>query len=65
VFGTGGGNIIEIDPDTLQIKGMAMLPDAITNAISASPENDILYVSTVMNELYAVKRSKIKELKNA
>ncbi|HPD83398.1 MAG: PQQ-binding-like beta-propeller repeat protein [Alphaproteobacteria bacterium] len=58
VFGTGGGNIIELHPETLKVEGMALLPDAITNAISVSPENDILYVSTIMNELYAIKRSK-------
>lgn len=59
IFGTGGGNIIELDPDTLETVGQAQLPDAITNAISASPDNDVLYVSTCMNELYAVERAKL------
>lgn len=59
VFGTGGGRIIEINPDTLEVNGDAQLPDAITNAISASPDNQYLYVSTCMNELYAVKRTVI------
>ena len=57
VFGTGGGRVIELDPDTLKVQGTGQLPDAITNAISASPENDMLYVSTCMNELYAIKRT--------
>ncbi len=59
IFGTGGGRIIELNPDTLEIEAQAQLSDAITNAISASPENDILYVSTCMNELYAVRRTKV------
>jgi outer membrane protein assembly factor BamB len=57
VFGTGGGRIIELDPMTLEVQGTGQLPDAITNAISVSPDNSVLYVSTCMNELYAVKRT--------
>lgn len=59
VFGTGGGLIVELNPDTLETEGQAQLPDAITNAISAPPEADTLYVSTCMNELYAIKRTKV------
>jgi orotate phosphoribosyltransferase len=59
VFGTGGGRIIELDPDTLEVQGIGQLPDAITNAILVSPENDVLYASTCMNELYAIKRTYI------
>ena len=59
VFGTGGGNIIELNPDTLETEGKAQLPDAITNAISAPEDGSVLYVSTCMNELYAVKRIKV------
>ena len=61
VFGTGGGRIIELDPDTLKIAAQAQLPDAITNAISASPDEDVLYVSTCMNELYAVNRARVDD----
>ena len=57
VFGTGGGSIIELNPETLKVEGQAQLPDAITNAISVSPDNQYLYVSTCMNELYAIKRT--------
>lgn len=56
VFGTCGGHIIELNPDTLEIEGMAQLPDAIANAISVSADNKMLYVATIMNELYSVKR---------
>lgn len=58
MFGTSGGRLIEMNPDTLKIDSHAQMADALTNAISASPEGDVLYVSTVMNELYAVKRFK-------
>jgi len=59
IFGTSGGRIIELDPDTLEKKAEAQLPDAITNAISASPNADMLYVSTCMNELYGIERIRI------
>lgn len=59
IFGTGGGKIIELNPDTLEIDGQAQLADAITNAISASEDNKTLYVSTCMNELYAIDRLKL------
>ena len=57
VFGTGGGRIIELNPDSLEVVGETLLPDAITNAISASPQHDVLYASTFMNEIYAIKRT--------
>jgi orotate phosphoribosyltransferase len=59
VFGTGGGNIIELNPDSLEVEGKAQLPDAITNAISATEDGSVLYVSTCMNELYAVQRTRV------
>lgn len=62
IFGTGGGRIIELNPDTLEITSDTLLPDAVTNAVSASPNNDILYISTVMNELYAVRRTRINDV---
>lgn len=57
VFGTGGGRIIELDPETLKVKSHAQLPDAVTNAVSVSDDNKILYASTCMNELYAIERT--------
>lgn len=59
VFGTCGGRVVELNPDTLQVEGQAQLPDAITNAVSASVDNTVLYVSTCMNELYAIERKKL------
>ena len=38
ILGTSGGLIMEIDPDTLEIQGLAQLDDAITNAIVATPD---------------------------
>jgi len=60
VFGTNGGTIFEIDPETHSIKGQAQLPDAVTNAVSASADNTTLYAASHMNELYAIERSKIE-----
>lgn len=57
IFGTGGGRLIELDPDTLEVTSYAQLPDAISNALSANEDASILYVSTIMNELYAVQRT--------
>ncbi len=59
IFGTGGGRLIELNPDSLEIVADTQLPDAITNAVSASPDNNMLYVSTCMNELYGVQRKKL------
>ncbi len=56
VFGTNGGRIIELDPDSLDTVGFAQLPDTIPNAVSASEDGQTLYAATHMNELYAVKR---------
>lgn len=56
VFGTNGGRIIEMNPETLDIEGYAQLPDAVPNAVSCSEDEQILYASTHMNELYAIKR---------
>jgi orotate phosphoribosyltransferase len=59
IFGTGGGRIIELDPDNLEITSDTLLPDAVTNAVSASPNSDVLYAATCMNELYAISRTPI------
>lgn len=56
VFGTNGGMLIEMDPETLEVKGQARLPDSLPNAVSASPDGRMLYVSTHMNELYGIER---------
>ena len=56
VFGTSGGRIIELCPDTLVVLSESVLPDAITNAIGCSSDEKTLYVSTCMNEIYAIER---------
>ncbi|MAZ76097.1 MAG: quinonprotein alcohol dehydrogenase [Micavibrio sp.] len=56
IFGTSGGKIMEMNPDTLEFIGNAQLPDAVTNAVSANEDTSILYASTHMNELYAIER---------
>ncbi|MEM9470305.1 MAG: PQQ-binding-like beta-propeller repeat protein, partial [Pseudomonadota bacterium] len=59
VFGTAGGRIIELDPDSLEMVGYAQLPDAVTNAVSTSDDGKMLYASTHMNELYGIEREQI------
>lgn len=56
VVATNGGRVIEIDVDTLEIKGILQLPDAVTNAVALSDDGRRLYVSTYMNHLYAFDR---------
>jgi orotate phosphoribosyltransferase len=56
VFGTTGGRIIELDAETLEIEGVLQLPDAVTNAVAASPDGDRMFVSTYMNQLFAFER---------
>ena len=57
IFGTSGGKIIELDPNNYKIISEFTLPDAITNAISSSSDNKIIYASTCMNEIYAIRRA--------
>lgn len=59
IFGTAGGQVAELNPDTLELLGYAQLPDAVTNAVSANEDASILYASTHMNEIYAIKRERI------
>jgi outer membrane protein assembly factor BamB len=56
IFGTSGGKIIELCPDKMEVLCEFTLPDAITNAVGTTPSGETLYVSTVMNEIYAVER---------
>jgi outer membrane protein assembly factor BamB len=56
VFGTTGGRVIEIDPETLQVAGILQLPDAVTNAVVATPDGTRMFVSTYMNHLFAFER---------
>lgn len=56
IFGTNGGRVIELDAETLEIEGVLQLPDAITNAIAISPNEDRIYASSYMNHLFAFER---------
>ena len=56
IVGTSGGKVIEIDRETLEIRGGLQVPDAVTNAIAASPDGERIFVSTYMNHLYAFER---------
>ena len=56
VVATCGGVMIEIDPETLEIQGRLQLPDAVTNAVAATPDGRRIFVSTYMNHLYAFER---------
>jgi len=48
--------LIELDPLSLEIKGLLQLPDAITKALAASEDGRRIYISTYMNQLYGVER---------
>ncbi|MGC4062544.1 MAG: PQQ-binding-like beta-propeller repeat protein [Aquabacterium sp.] len=56
MVGTTGGKVYEFDSDTLAKRGCLQVPDAVTNAIAASPDGRHVYVSTYMNHLYAFER---------
>lgn len=56
IVATNGGRVVEIDADTLEIKGTLQLPDAVTNAVAVSDDQRRIYVSTYMNHLYAFER---------
>ena len=56
IFSTCGGRMIELDPDSLEVKGLLQLPDAVTNAVAASDDGRRIYISTYMNHLYGVER---------
>jgi|HubBroStandDraft_2_1064218.scaffolds.fasta_scaffold00148_9 outer membrane protein assembly factor BamB/orotate phosphoribosyltransferase len=56
IFGTTGGLVVEINPETLDIEGTLQLPDAVTNAVAATPGGERIFVSTYMNHLFAVER---------
>jgi outer membrane protein assembly factor BamB len=56
IFGTSGGRVIEMDANSLEIKGILQLPDAVTNAVAVSPHGGNVYVWTYMNHLFAFRR---------
>ena len=56
IFGTNGGRVIELNAETLEVEGNLQLPDAVTNAIAISPNEERIFVSTYMNHLFALER---------
>jgi len=54
--GTNGGKLYEISSKTLEIVGVIILPDAITNAIEVSEDGKRLFIPTYMNHLYCYDR---------
>lgn len=57
VVGTTGGRVIEIDPMSLEIKGVLQVPDAVSNAVAVTADGRTIFVSTTMNDLYAFERT--------
>jgi orotate phosphoribosyltransferase len=57
IFGTNGGVVYEMEPTSLEIVGRLTAPDAVTNAIAATPDGKRLFVPTYMNEIYLYERT--------
>lgn len=55
-FGTAGGVYLEIDPISLEVTGTLQLADAITNAITHTPDTRRIFIPTYVNELYCFER---------
>lgn len=55
MLGTNGGKLFEIGTQNHDILGEYQLPEAITNAVSYHDRFNLLYVSTCMNEVFAMK----------
>lgn len=52
-FGCNGGVYRELDPLTLAPETYLQVPDAITNAISSNESNNMVYIPTYMNDIFA------------
>lgn len=53
-FGTCSGGVYEISFDSLEITGHHQLPDAITCALTYSPETKLFYALTYVNQMFAM-----------
>lgn len=58
VVATTGGRVVEIDSESLTMVGEFWVPDAVTNAIASSVDGKTMFVSTYMNHLYAIGRTR-------
>jgi hypothetical protein len=56
IVATTGGRVLEIDAESLDIRGELHVPDAVTNAVAVSDDRKRFFVSTYMNHLYAFER---------
>lgn len=56
IFGSNSGRVYELDVETLRVKGVVQLPDAVTNGIAVNHDGTRIYASTYMNEIYAYQR---------
>lgn len=57
IFGTCGGQVVELDATTLQVTGRVQTPDAITNALAVHPEGKAITVPSYMGELFTFSRT--------
>lgn len=54
--GTFSGQLISIDPVSLEARVEATFPDRITTSVVHDPETDLFFVSTFNNRIHAVRR---------
>ena len=59
VYGDASGKLHHMHPDSLEFHAITYLPDAITNAAAHTPDGSRLYVSTHMNELFALDKTNL------
>jgi len=48
--------IYRLDPDLCTLTGIHQLPDAITNATTCSPDGNMFYATTYVNEIFALRQ---------
>lgn len=56
--GTNGGHLFEIDPKNGEVLGTTIVSERIVDAITYDGHNEILFLATYANELYALRRKK-------
>jgi len=61
-FGACNGLIYKLDPATAAVAGTFQLPDAVTNALSYSPDTNLYYALTYVNELFALQSAANRSL---
>lgn len=56
MFGTNGGQVFEVDPDTCTITGTQVFPEAITTRLAECTATGLIYMVDTMNTLYCLRR---------